>query len=257
MTGTPVARRRSLTSAGGGHAGADFLVEVVKAVAEFFEAGVDAAGSGVGVGDGGAAGDVEGEVRGGELDRAAVEEVAAASGQDAARTAEACGDILRGPFLFDFEAVHGGVAACGVGLHEEGGLALIAVAPGEAVGGEPSYGRSGSYEDALAVLGDGQALALEDGQGVADCHPGDAVVLDQLRLARQLVALGEPALVDGLAQLVGDLPEDRAVAHGVQRAEDAGGQSGHAYSFRYLDEWPTFVATVGSLATRRDHVRAD
>ena len=73
---------------------------------------------------------------------------------------------------------------------------------------------------------DDQALTLEDGQGVADGHPGYAVVLDQLGFGGQLVALVESALVDGLAQLVGDLAEDRTVAGGVQISEDAGGESG-------------------------------
>ncbi|MFI2715144.1 hypothetical protein ACH5AI_02195 [Streptomyces collinus] len=75
-------------------------------------------------------------------------------------------------------------------------------------------------------------------------------MLDKLRFRRQLFALRESPTVDGLAQLVGDLPEDRTIARGIQVAEEAGGKRGHVYSFRYLDEWASFVATVESLAIR-------
>ncbi|MEU3887154.1 hypothetical protein [Streptomyces sp. NPDC029041] len=75
-------------------------------------------------------------------------------------------------------------------------------------------------------------------------------MLDKLRFRRQLFALLESPTVDGLAQLVGDLPKDRTIARGVEVAEEAGGKRGHVYSFRYLDEWASFVATVESLAIR-------
>ncbi|MGW0611260.1 hypothetical protein [Streptomyces sp. NPDC002788] len=75
-------------------------------------------------------------------------------------------------------------------------------------------------------------------------------MLDKLRFGGQLFAFLESPTVDGLAQLVGDLPEDRTIARGVEVAKEAGGKRGHVYSFRYLDEWASFVATVESLASR-------
>ncbi|WP_249338730.1 hypothetical protein [Streptomyces sp. V17-9] len=75
-------------------------------------------------------------------------------------------------------------------------------------------------------------------------------MLDKLRFRRQLFALAESPTIDGLTQLVGDLPKDRTIARGVEIAEEAGGKRGHVYSFRYLDEWASFVATVESLASR-------
>jgi hypothetical protein len=96
-----------------------------------------------------------------------------------------------------------------------------------------------------------QALALEDGEGVADGHPGNPVVLDEVSFGGQLFALLESPTVDGLAQLVGDLPEDRTITRGVEIAEQAGTERAHVeYSFRYLDEWASVVATVESLASR-------
>jgi hypothetical protein len=53
-------------------------------------------------------------------------------------------------------------------------------------------------------------------------------MLDEIGLRGQLVALMESPAVDGLAQLVGDLPEDRTIARGVEITELAGGKSrGH------------------------------
>lgn len=67
-----------------------------------------------------------------------------------------------------------------VGLDDERGLSLFAMAPGEPVGGEPPHGWPWSHEDAFPVLGVDEALALEDGEGVPDGHPGHSVVLDEL-----------------------------------------------------------------------------
>jgi hypothetical protein len=142
------------------------------------------------------------------------------------------------------------VAAGGVGLHDEGGLALLSMAAREAVGGEAADGWAWSYEDAFAVLGMYETFPLEDGEGVSDRHTGYPVVVDKVGFRGQLVALVESPTVDGLAQLVGDLPEDRTIARGVEIAEKAGGKGTHAYSFRYLDVWASVVATVESLAIR-------
>lgn len=99
---------------------------------------------------------------------------------------------------------------------------------GEPVGGEPPHGRAGPHEDTLAVLGMDESFPLEDGEGVSDRHPGYPVVVHKLRLGGQLLALSESPAVDGLAQLVGDLPEDRTIARGVEITELAGGKSrGH------------------------------
>lgn len=67
-----------------------------------------------------------------------------------------------------------------------------------------------------------EPLTLEDGEGVPDGHPGHSVVLDELSFRGELFALLESPTVDGLAQLVGDLPEHRTIARGVQVAEQAG-----------------------------------
>lgn len=205
---------------GRGHPCPDLLVEAVEAVSELFEAGVDAAGPGVGFGDPGSPGDVDGQVGGGELDGPPVEQVPAPAGQHPPYGgSQADGDVPPGLLLLDLQAVHLGVAACGVGFDEEGGLALFAVASGEAVGGEAPYRLPGPDEDAPAVLGVDESFALEYGEGVAHGHPGYPVVLDEFGLGGQLLALAEPSAVDGLAQLVGDLPEDRTVARGVHGAE--------------------------------------
>lgn len=47
-------------------------------------------------------------------------------------------------------------------------------------------------------------------------------MLDKLSFGGQLGALGEPPTVDGLAQLIGDLSEDRTIARGVEITEQAG-----------------------------------
>jgi hypothetical protein len=47
-------------------------------------------------------------------------------------------------------------------------------------------------------------------------------VVDEFGFRGQLFALRESPTVDGLAQLVGDLPEHRTIARGVQVAEPAG-----------------------------------
>jgi hypothetical protein len=100
------------------------------------------------------------------------------------------------------------------------------------------------------VLGVHEPFPLKDGEGVSDRHPGHPVVIDEFRFRGELLALPEPPAVDGLAHLVGDLPEDRAVTRGIERTEEAGRERGHVYSFRYLDERPSGVATVESLAIR-------
>jgi hypothetical protein len=115
------------------------------------------------------------------------------------------------------------MTAGGVGLDDERGLPLLTVAPGEPVGGEPPHGRPGPHEDALAMLGMHEPLALEHGEGVADGHPGNPVVLDEFSLGGQLVALPEPPTLDGLTQLVGDLPEDRTITRGVEITENQAG----------------------------------
>ncbi|GAA3796319.1 hypothetical protein GCM10023083_34610 [Streptomyces phyllanthi] len=100
------------------------------------------------------------------------------------------------------------------------------------------------------MLGVHEPFALEDGEGVADRHPGYPVVVNKLSLRGQFFTLLEPPAIDGLAQLVGDLPKDRTITRGVEITEDARRKRGHVYSFRYLDEWVFVVATVESLASR-------
>ncbi|GLW49206.1 hypothetical protein Stsp02_48670 [Streptomyces sp. NBRC 14336] len=75
-------------------------------------------------------------------------------------------------------------------------------------------------------------------------------MLDKLCFRGQLLAFPESPTVDGLTQLVGDLPEDRTITRGVEITEKARRKRAHAYSFRYLDVWASLVATVESLASR-------
>src|SRR5689334_20689509 len=98
---------------------------------------------------------------------------------------------------------------------------------GEAIGGETAHGRTRPDEDALAVLGVDQALPLEDREGVADRHPGDPVVVDELSLRGELLAFPESPTVDGVTQLVGDLSEDRTITRGVEITEQARGKRAH------------------------------
>lgn len=135
------------------HAGADFLVEAVQDMPGFLKPGVDPAGSGVGLLDGGAVGDVQGDIRGRGLDRAAVEKVAAVPGEHLAGGAQAAGDVAGGAFLADDDAVHARDAAGLLGLGDERGLAGLAVAAGEPVGGESPDRGPGADEHAAVVLG--------------------------------------------------------------------------------------------------------
>ncbi|GAA3139516.1 hypothetical protein GCM10017687_72410 [Streptomyces echinatus] len=77
------------------------------------------------------------------------------------------------------------------------------------------------------MLGVHQALTLEDGEGVADRHPGHPEVVDKVGFGGQFLALAESPTVDGLAQLVGDLPEDRTIARGVEITEEARRERAH------------------------------
>jgi hypothetical protein len=52
-------------------------------------------------------------------------------------------------------------------------------------------------------------------------------VLDKLGLGGELFALTESPTIDGLAQLVGDLPEDRTIARGVEITEEARRERAH------------------------------
>ncbi|MET7287738.1 hypothetical protein [Streptomyces sp. NPDC005573] len=52
-------------------------------------------------------------------------------------------------------------------------------------------------------------------------------MLDQLGFGGQLLALKESPTVDGLAQLVGDLAEDRTIARGVEITEEARRERAH------------------------------
>src|ERR1019366_8803616 len=150
-----------------------------------------------------------------------VEEVAAVPGQDLAGGAEPGGDVTGGTFLTDDDAVHLGPAARLLSLGDERSLALFPVAAGETVRREPPDRGAGPDEDAAAVLGQDQSFGLEDLDGVPHGHPGDAVVLDHHGLGGDLLVLGQAALLDGVPQVVGDLPEDRTVASRVECAENS------------------------------------
>ncbi|GAA0916281.1 hypothetical protein GCM10009549_32460 [Streptomyces thermoalcalitolerans] len=100
---------------------------------------------------------------------------------------------------------------------------------GEAVGGEPPHGGPRADEHTLAVLGLHEPLPLENGEGVSNGHTGNPIMLDEFSLGGQLFALAESPTVDGLAQLVGDLPEDRTIARGVEITEEAGRERAHVF----------------------------
>ncbi len=51
---------------------------------------------------------------------------------------------------------------------------------------------------------------------MADSHPGDAVVLDELGLRGKLLAFAQLSALNAIAKVIGDLPEDGPVAGGVQ-----------------------------------------
>jgi len=203
----------------GRHTGAYFLIEMIKAVAEIFQAGIDATWTGVGVGDRRATGDVQGNIGDRGLNWAAVQQVTAAANQDAAGSTEAGGNVGGGTFLIDSDAVDMRSAPGLLGLDDECGLALLAMAAGEPVGRQPPDGRAGPDEHAAPVLGHHQTLSLQDLDRVADGHAGHAVVPDKLGFGREPLAFGQPPVLDGVAELVGDLPEDCPVASRIQLAQ--------------------------------------
>lgn len=52
-------------------------------------------------------------------------------------------------------------------------------------------------------------------------------MVDQLSFRGQLLALPESPTVDGLTQLVGDLPENRTITRGVEITEQARRKRAH------------------------------
>ena len=132
--------------------------------------------------------------------------------QDLAVHAELGGDIGGRLFHTYNDAVHRGSASRLFGLGNERGFALLAKTAGEAVRGEPPDWRAGTDKHAATVFRNDQALTLQDLDRVADSHPGDAVVLDELCLGRKLLAFAQLSALNAIAKLIGDLPEDRPVA---------------------------------------------
>jgi hypothetical protein len=138
------------------------------------------------------------------------------SGEHLAVDAQLGGDIGGSLFHTYNDAVHRGSASGLFGLGNERGFALLAKPAGEAVRGEPPDWRAGADKHAAAVFGNDQALTLQDLDRVADSHPGDTVVLDELCLRRKLLAFAQLSALNAIAKLVSDLPEDRPVAGGIQ-----------------------------------------
>ena len=58
---------------------------------------------------------------------------------------------------------------------------------------------------------------------MADSHPGDAVVLDELCLRGKLLAFAQMSALNAIAKLIGDLPEDRPVAVPAAQGDAAPG----------------------------------
>ncbi len=51
---------------------------------------------------------------------------------------------------------------------------------------------------------------------MADSHPSDAVVFDELCLRGKLLAFAQLPALNASAKVIGDLPEDCPVAGGIQ-----------------------------------------
>jgi len=138
------------------------------------------------------------------------------SGEDLAVKAQLGGDSGGRLFHTYNDAVHRGSASGLFGLGHERGFALVAKTAGEAVRGEPPDWRTGTDKHAATVFSNDQTLTLQDLDRVADSHPGDAVVLDELCLRGKLLAFAHLSALNAITKVVGDLPEDCPVAGGVQ-----------------------------------------
>lgn len=206
---------------GGGHSGRDLFGEVIQLEPHVLQAGVDAAGAGVGLDDARAGGDGDWEIGHRSLDRLPVGEVAPRPAHDLFVVAEAqpIANLGRGRAGSDLQLVDVGREAGLLRLDAERREAGLTVAPGEPLRGEPTDLDWLSDERALAVLGDDPALVAQLLHRLPDRHPGYAVVLDQLRLARQLVAGHEAAAVDQTTELIGNLSVRRPVARAVDGPE--------------------------------------
>jgi hypothetical protein len=85
------------------------------------------------------------------------------------------------------------------------------------------------------VLGHDQAFGLEKLDGVANGHSGDAVVLDELGFRGEALPFCQVPALDSVTELVSDLPEDGAIAGGIQIAQvDPQVSSHHQHSFARL-----------------------
>lgn len=125
----------------GGAADADGFVEVCEVVSGFFEAGVDAAGAGVFVFDGGAGGEVGGDVGDGELDRFVVGVHESVADEDgcAGFEFERGGYLVVGGFGADFD-VGVGCPSADRGVRREGALSGLSFGSGESVVGSVDGG---------------------------------------------------------------------------------------------------------------------
>ena len=105
---------------GRGHTGADLLVEVVEVVAEFFEAGVDAAGTRIGLSDLRPASNVERQIRGSELNRLPVQQIPPPTNKHPPHRTKPRGDVLTGFLLLDLKTVDLRMPADGIRLNSSG-----------------------------------------------------------------------------------------------------------------------------------------
>ncbi len=114
-------------------------------------------------------------------------------------------------------------------LDGERRLALSAMSPGESVGCESPNWRCGTHEHPATVLGDDQAFGPQFLYCLADCHPRDPEMVDQLGLGGQTFTRFELAPTNGFAQHAGYLPVWRLIVRPVDVA-----QLQHRCTFRYM-----------------------
>jgi 8-oxo-dGTP diphosphatase len=199
---------------GGRHPSADLFGEARQRVTTFLKPRVDPARAGIGLTDRCALRQVSGNVGHSRLDRPAVKGVPPRPYDDAVSVSQAqtFGHLGGRPCFADLDHVDGRVRLALLGLGQECGLAFLAVALREAIGRETPHGRPGADVHTAAVLGCDQALVEEHPQGVADGHPGDAIVTHERNFRWELRTLAEPAPADRRAQVVRDLPVHSTVA---------------------------------------------
>jgi 8-oxo-dGTP diphosphatase len=199
------------------HARADLLGETCQRVTALLKASVDAAWAGVGISDRSAARQVSWNIRQSSLHRFAVKRVPPRTDDNTVTVGQAktLGYLGRRAGFADLDHVYCRLRIGLLGFRQERGLAFLTVPLRKAIRRQTTHRRLRADIHAPAMLGSDETLVLEHSQSIAGGHPGDAVVVHERDLGRELLALSQPALADRSAQVVGDLPVDSTVAAGV------------------------------------------